>query len=48
MSDPDFVGCVQKIWDLLRYEVDRALKQTSPPGAGSPAQPQPRKSYFDA
>ncbi len=48
MSDPDFVGCVQKIWDLLRYEVDRAMKQISPPEAGNPPQTQPRKSYFDA
>ena len=48
MSDPEFVGCVQKIWDLLRYEVDRALKQPLPAETGKPLQAQPRKSYFDA
>jgi NitT/TauT family transport system ATP-binding protein len=30
MSDPDFVRCVEKIWDLLRYEVDKAMRQNHP------------------
>jgi NitT/TauT family transport system ATP-binding protein len=27
MSSPDFARCVEKIWDLLRYEVDKTMRQ---------------------
>jgi NitT/TauT family transport system ATP-binding protein len=31
MSNPDFVRCVEKIWELLRYEVERSMKEERPP-----------------
>ncbi|MGH7824017.1 MAG: ABC transporter ATP-binding protein [Candidatus Binatia bacterium] len=30
MSDPDFVRCVDKIWDLLRSEVDKTMRADQP------------------
>src|SRR3990170_2402904 len=27
MKDPDFARCTEKIWDLLRYDVDQAMQQ---------------------
>ena len=30
MSSPDFTRCVEKIWDLLRAEVDRAMRVNHP------------------
>jgi NitT/TauT family transport system ATP-binding protein len=30
MSSPDFTRCVEKIWDLLRNEVDRAMRVNQP------------------
>ena len=27
MKDPDFVRCTEKIWELLRYDVDKAMQQ---------------------
>jgi NitT/TauT family transport system ATP-binding protein len=27
MSSPDFVRCLEKIWDLLRYDVDKAMRE---------------------
>ena len=27
MGDPDFIRCLEKIWDLLRSEVDRAMRE---------------------
>ena len=27
MSSPDFARCVEKIWELLRYEVDKTMRQ---------------------
>jgi NitT/TauT family transport system ATP-binding protein len=27
MSSPDFASCVEKIWELLRYEVDKTMRQ---------------------
>jgi ABC-type nitrate/sulfonate/bicarbonate transport system ATPase subunit len=29
MKDPDFARCTEKIWDLLRYDVDQAMRQSS-------------------
>lgn len=48
MSDPDFIRCLEKIWDLLRYEVDKAMKENHPSGAKLPEVESPRKrKYFD-
>jgi NitT/TauT family transport system ATP-binding protein len=44
MRDPDFGRCMEQIWDLLRYEVDKAMK-----GIRSSQMPEPqkdRKSIF--
>ena len=44
MRDPDFGRCMEQIWDLLRYEVDKAMK-----GISSSQMPEPqkdRKSIF--
>jgi ABC-type nitrate/sulfonate/bicarbonate transport system ATPase subunit len=30
MSDPDFAGCVDKIWEMLRDEVDRTMRENRP------------------
>jgi ABC-type nitrate/sulfonate/bicarbonate transport system ATPase subunit len=30
MKDPDFARCMEKIWDLLRYDVDAALRDNQP------------------
>src|SRR5688572_25088589 len=30
MSDPDFARCVDKIWELLRYEVDKTMRANQP------------------
>ena len=46
MADPDFIRCLEKIWDLLRYEVDKAMKQNHPSGVGRPEEGSRRK-YFD-
>lgn len=46
MTDPDFVRCLEKIWDLLRYEVDKAMRENHPSGKKLEAE-RPRKSYFD-
>ena len=46
MSDPDFIRCLEKIWDLLRYEVDKAMKENHPSGAKLPDVESPRKRKF--
>jgi NitT/TauT family transport system ATP-binding protein len=30
MMDPDYARCVEKIWDLLRYDVDKAMRANHP------------------
>ena len=30
MSNPDFARCVDKIWELLRYEVDKTMRENRP------------------
>ena len=46
MSDPDFIRCLEKIWDLLRYEVDQAMRENHPSQVEE--QPPPRKKcIFD-
>ena len=43
MSDPDFVRCMEKIWELLRSEVDRAMRENHPSRAKEP--PAPKKKH---
>ncbi|MGH7770690.1 MAG: ABC transporter ATP-binding protein [Candidatus Binatia bacterium] len=47
MSDPDFIRCLEKIWDLLRFEVDKAMKQNHPSRVENPEAQERRKPYFD-
>jgi NitT/TauT family transport system ATP-binding protein len=47
MSDPDFIRCVEKIWDLLRYEVDKAMKENHPSRVEKPPSERPRRSFLD-
>ncbi|MBI2361716.1 MAG: ABC transporter ATP-binding protein [Deltaproteobacteria bacterium] len=47
MSDPDFVRCLEKIWDLLRYEVDKAMRENHPSADPNRQETQPRKTFFD-
>ena len=47
MSDPDFTRCLEKIWDLLRYEVDRAMKENHPSRVEQPEPERGRKGLFD-
>ena len=30
MRDPDFGRCVDKIWEMLRYDVDKAMRESHP------------------
>jgi NitT/TauT family transport system ATP-binding protein len=30
MMDPDYARCVERIWDLLRYDVDKAMRANHP------------------
>jgi len=46
MSDPDFVRCVEKIWELLRYEVDKAMKENHPSRVERPPEERARKSFL--
>ncbi len=45
MSDPEFIRCLEKIWDLLRYEVDKAMRENHPSGVEK--QEKARKRFFD-
>lgn len=49
MSDPDFVRSLERIWDLLRYEVDKAMRENHPSGrpASTKGEERSRKNYFD-
>ena len=42
MGDPDFIRCLEKIWDLLRSEVDRAMRENHPSRA---EEPPPKKKH---
>lgn len=44
MRDPDFGRCMEQIWDLLRYEVDKAMKGI--PSSQMPEPQKDRKSIF--
>ncbi|MBI2087666.1 MAG: ABC transporter ATP-binding protein [Deltaproteobacteria bacterium] len=46
MSDPDFVRCLEKIWDLLRYEVDKAMRENHPSADPTLQEKQSRRNYF--
>src|SRR5918992_2715357 len=45
MSDPAFVRCLEKIWDPLRYEVERAMQENHP-SVTKESRAQHRKPYF--
>jgi len=48
MSDPDFIRCLEKIWDLLRYEVDKAMRENHRSHEENPEAETPRKkNIFD-
>jgi len=34
MRDPDFAKCVERIWDLLRHDVEYGMRATSAQSAG--------------
>lgn len=36
MSDPDFIRCMEKIWELLRHEVDKAMRENRRPPTSTP------------
>jgi len=36
MRDPDYARCMEKIWDLLRYDVDKAMRANQPVQANEP------------
>src|ERR1043166_1165527 len=38
MRDPDFSRCMEKIWDLLRYEVDQSMRANAPVQQPEPIQ----------
>ncbi len=46
MSDPDFIRCLEKIWELLRSEVDRAMRENHQPHTEDKPPPR-RKTLFD-
>jgi len=47
MGDPDFAHCMEKIWELLRYEVDKAMRESHQPRVEEPEPEKPRKGLFD-
>lgn len=47
MADPNFVRCMEKIWDLLRYEVDRAMKENHPSRPENSQEKKQRKFFFE-
>ena len=48
MSDPDFIRCLEKIWDLLRYEVDKAMRENHRSREEDPEAEIPhKKNFFD-
>jgi ABC-type nitrate/sulfonate/bicarbonate transport system ATPase subunit len=46
MGDPDFVRCLEKIWDLLRYEVDRAMRENHPSRVEQPPAPKKKMDWW--
>ena len=47
MADPNFVRCMEKIWDLLRYEADKAMKENHASRAENTREEKQRKFFFD-
>lgn len=48
MSDPNFVRCMDRIWEFLRSEVDRAMRENHQPRAEDPVvEPPHKKGFFD-
>lgn len=45
MGDPNFVRCMDKIWELLRYEVDKAMREKRQPE--EEPEPPRKKGLFD-
>jgi NitT/TauT family transport system ATP-binding protein len=43
MGNPDFIRCLEKIWELLRSEVDRAMRENHPSQIEQP--PAPKKKH---
>jgi len=46
MSDPNFVRCMDRIWELLRSEVDKAMRENHQPRAEEP-ETHHKKGFFD-
>jgi NitT/TauT family transport system ATP-binding protein len=46
MRDPDFSRCMEKIWDLLRYEVDKSMRENHPPQKTEPEKSARGKQIF--
>jgi NitT/TauT family transport system ATP-binding protein len=46
MRDPDFGRCMEQIWDLLRYEVDKSMKESHPSQTPEQEKGMRRKSLF--
>ena len=44
MRDPDFGRCMEKIWDLLRYDVDKAMRASQPEPKAQGAARRPKSS----
>ncbi len=47
MRDPDFAACMEKVWDLLRYDVDKAMRQSPPPPTPEEEKNRRRKPSFN-
>lgn len=45
MTDPDFGRCVEKIWDQLRYDVDKAMRGNHPSKTPDQEKNMRRKGY---
>jgi hypothetical protein len=46
MRDPDFGLCVDKIWDMLRYDVDKAMRAAHPSQTPEQEKSMRRKPLF--
>ena len=48
MRDPDFASCMEKIWDMLRYEVDKAMRASHPTQTSDQEKQMRRKQSFSS
>ncbi len=46
MRDPDYARCMEKIWDLLRYDVDKAMREHHPSQTSAQEKDMRRKPRF--